>query len=292
MPRDYGSIFQTYGEVAKGSVYRGSGPSKQLKDKGRSSSTETRVTQHETRTTHESRPTHRPRHSKNERQTTFRPTESGPAPLKPATFDGKKDWRPFFLYYERMAKRYGWSDEVKLDRLVESLRDKALQYYSTLRESEEVRKLQNLKQLEGESLEELAERAQQLTLDGYPGADDLFMESLAIEAFLKATSHKDAAMLVMSTKPTSLEDALEQLNINVHSQEILFGPHRSKVRQLFQEEPPQVRATYPAKPKVSWSDKQGTPEDQCSKKLEGILKDNQTAIKNIVEANQQFWPHY
>ena len=109
--------------------------------------------------------------------------QSGPPPPKPSTFDGNQDWRPFYLQFELTAKRYGWSAEVKLDRLIELLRDKALKYFSTLTESDREdygklvgklnnrfgvsilpvtirRKLQNLKLKDGEKLEELAEHCQ------------------------------------------------------------------------------------------------------------------------------------
>ena len=55
----------------------------------------------------------------------------GPPPPKMSTFDEKLDWRPFQLQFSHIANRYGWSEEQRLDKLIELLRDKALKCYST-----------------------------------------------------------------------------------------------------------------------------------------------------------------
>jgi len=47
-----------------------------------------------------------------------------------ATYDGKTDWRPYFLQFTHIANRYKWSPEQRLDKLIECLRDKALKFYS------------------------------------------------------------------------------------------------------------------------------------------------------------------
>jgi hypothetical protein len=53
-----------------------------------------------------------------------------------STFDGvRTDWAAYIIQFERMAKRYGWSEADQLDRLCESLRDKALKFYSSLPET-------------------------------------------------------------------------------------------------------------------------------------------------------------
>ena len=155
-------------------------------------------------------------------------SDSGPPPPKAQTFNGKNDWRPFFILFERIASRYGWDEGMKLDRLVESLRDKALDYYSTLRVADRecyarlvnkmnnrfgcrdppaiIRpKLHSLKQLEDETLEELAERCQQLMVDGYPEGQDRIFDSLAVDFFCKAAINKDAVCQVLNQKLTDLE---------------------------------------------------------------------------------------
>ena len=53
-------------------------------------------------------------------------------------FDGRPDaivdWRAFSSQFTRIANRFQWTDEEKLDRLVESLRDQALVFFSRLEE--------------------------------------------------------------------------------------------------------------------------------------------------------------
>lgn len=51
--------------------------------------------------------------------------------VKLPTFDGKPEWKPYFLQFNHIAGRYGWTNNQKLDRFVECLRDKALKYYSS-----------------------------------------------------------------------------------------------------------------------------------------------------------------
>ena len=238
----------------------------------------------------------------------------GPQPPKAPTFDGKADWRPFFMQFQRTASRYEWGEDIKLDRLVESLKDKALAYYSTLTEATREnfdrlttklnsrfgmidppivcrRKLQSLKQLENETLEELAERCQRLVLDGYGEADEHFMENIAVNAFLKAVSNKDAAYMVMARRDgVDLQRALTLVKLNVCNQEILYGTTKNKIRQLGKDDQEEhmVQATYvtnrDTRPKVSWADQL----EGHLKKFDKALQDNQAIMKSMVESNQKF----
>jgi hypothetical protein len=56
---------------------------------------------------------------------------SGPTPPKMGTFTGKKDWRPYFLQFCHIANKCEWSDQDRLDKLIECLRDRALKYFTT-----------------------------------------------------------------------------------------------------------------------------------------------------------------
>jgi hypothetical protein len=40
------------------------------------------------------------------------------------TFTGKEDWRPYFLQFCHIANKYEWSDQDRLDKLIECLRDR------------------------------------------------------------------------------------------------------------------------------------------------------------------------
>ena len=108
-----------------------------------------------------------------------------------------------------------------MNRLVEPLWDKALAYYGSLWEGDRENflslttklnnrfgcwdppgtvcwRVQALKQLEESSLEELAERCQQLVMGGYSGGEDRFADSIAVDCLLKAAVNKDAALQVMN----------------------------------------------------------------------------------------------
>jgi hypothetical protein len=92
------------------------------------------------------------------------------------------------------------------------------------------RQLQELKQKDGESLEEFAERSQHLALDGFPGSGDAMVDMVAADAFIKGCSNKQAAMLAMLQRPVTIDEALEWVREASYSQQVLFGAER-KVRQ-------------------------------------------------------------
>jgi hypothetical protein len=142
---------------------------------------------------------------------------SGPTPPKMGTFTGKEDCRPVLLQFCHIANRYEWSDQDRLDKLIECLRDCALKYFTTrpklvqdnyklaCKKMEERfgckdlpnvirRQLQELCQFPEESLEEYAERAHYLAADGFPGTSDKFIQIVASDAFVKGCQDKQAAL--------------------------------------------------------------------------------------------------
>ena len=46
-------------------------------------------------------------------------------------YDGKMKWYLYLLQFEHITKKYKWSGEDKLDKLIECLRDKVLKFFST-----------------------------------------------------------------------------------------------------------------------------------------------------------------
>ncbi len=53
-------------------------------------------------------------------------------PVRVRTFDGKRSWGAYYLQFSRIAARNGCGEVDKLDKLIDSLRDKALEYLSLL----------------------------------------------------------------------------------------------------------------------------------------------------------------
>jgi hypothetical protein len=56
---------------------------------------------------------------------------SGPTSPKMGTITGKEDRHPYFLQFCHIANDYKWSDQDRLDKLIECLRDRALRYFRT-----------------------------------------------------------------------------------------------------------------------------------------------------------------
>ena len=203
----------------------------------------------------------------------------GPAPPKMSTFDGraasKMEWAPFILQFQRMANRYDWPDEEKLERLIQCLRDSALTFYSKLPERTQNnyqellermgnrfnkqeppttvrRRLQELKQGAEESLEEFAEHARRLALDGFPGAGVEVVDAVAADAFLKGCRDKSAALIAMQQRPQTVDQAAEWVKEAIHNQNVLYGEAKPRVRKVYaveeeddSEQVPKVRVTTP-----------------------------------------------
>ena len=147
-----------------------------------------------------------------------------PAPPKMSTFDGEgKTWRAFKIQFREYSRIYQWSTQTRLDRLMASLRGKALLFigkkdrserrdYKRLMKSLERRygleelPSNNRKQLlvasqeSNESLEDFAERVYTLTTDGYPEAGKELLVTLATNYFLKGHRDKYAALSVSNLR--------------------------------------------------------------------------------------------
>ena len=69
-------------------------------------------------------------------------------------------------------------------------------------------------------------------MDGYPGGEDRFADSIAMDCLLKAAANKDAALHVMDQRPRNLESTLDMLKIVIHNQERIYGAVNPKVSAL------------------------------------------------------------
>lgn len=194
---------------------------------------------------------------------------------KLSTYDGKSDWRPYYTQFKHVAKMCKWTDDTtKLQNLIVCLRENALKFYHT--RSEEVqsdlkllceslndrfgttdqphivrRKLQDAKQGSDETLNEFAERIQEMSSDGYPGSPNSFIQIVAIDSFLRGCTEKRAALVVMDKNSETLDEALKHMKCAVTNQQLIFGNKRTEVKRVTFEEPsnedqiePQVRAVY------------------------------------------------
>lgn len=92
--------------------------------------------------------------------------------------------------------------------------------------------LQQVKQKEEETLEEFAEKVHELASDGYPGAAEDVIETIAIDAFLRGCQVKRAALTTMNRQPKTLEQAKQMLKNAISNETVLLGESRGKVRQV------------------------------------------------------------
>ena len=175
------------------------------------------------------------------------------------TFTGKEDWRPYFLQFCHIANKYEWSDQDRLDKLIECLRDRALKYFTTRPKSVQDnykltckkmeerfgckdlpnvihRQLQELRQFPEESLEEYAERAQDLAVNGFPGTSDDFIQIVSTDAFLKGCKDKQAALVAMDKDPVNINRVVQLVKSAITNQKVVLGIKKADVKRVtFQE---------------------------------------------------------
>jgi hypothetical protein len=235
----------------------------------------------------------------------------GPPAPKLSTYDGKTDWRPYFIQFTNIADKYKWTSQERLDRLLQCLRDKALKFFSIKNKSgkgnyEQMcnkmnkrfgrkdlphivrRQLQDLKQEQDELLEEYAERAQEMSTDGYPDTPEEFVEIIAIDAFLKGCTDKKAALTAMDKNPATLDQALQFVKSAIANQKVILGPKRMDLKRvMFEDEVDEVNSENdPTIRAVKFTDRdnpQITKFEQRLKKTEEGLEETKTMVKDILK---------
>ena len=235
----------------------------------------------------------------------------GPPAPKLSNYDGKTDWRPYFIQFSHSADKYKWTPQERLDRLLQCLRDKALKFFSIKNKSgkgnyEQVcnkmnerfgrkdlphiirRQLQDLKQEQDELLEEYAERAQEMSTDGYPDTPEEFVEIIAIDAFLKGCTDKKAALTAMDKNPATLDQALQFVKSAIANQRVILGPKRMDLKRvMFEDEVDEVNSgNDPAIRAVKFADRdnsQMTKFELRLKKTEEGLEETRTMVKDILK---------
>lgn len=161
------------------------------------------------------------------------------------TFSGSgiPSWESFIFQFERVANRRGWRSRKKIERLLDSLTDNALEYtrkldiedYHTLKKKLRQqfskkpqpvtarRQIQYIRQQENESLEDFAHKVYSLAMDGYDRCEMDTLEDIATEAFLRGCKEKDAAIKAMEKNPTSLSKAVKYVKTSLANQKAIFG---------------------------------------------------------------------
>ena len=201
------------------------------------------------------------KHIKGHRKNKDRPRRrSPPAPKLPIFNGNSEEWRPFVFQFKEMATMQQWSKRTRLERLLGCLSGKAVSFVEKLRKDKRRDYGQLLKSLEKryglleppstirtqiqsaaqgdrESLDEWADRIYGLTLDGFPGAPDDMVESLAVEQFFRGCRDNKAALAVSQgrEKSTSIAKALKYTKQYMYSQKLLMGKMYSARQVSFGE---------------------------------------------------------
>ncbi|RXM33956.1 hypothetical protein EOD39_5080 [Acipenser ruthenus] len=165
--------------------------------------------------------------------------------VKLATYDGKEDWDSFFVPFEQVARRHGWTDSERVDKLHEHLRGAAIRYMCSL--SEHVREdysllVEQLTQRFGqkdpptavrrrlgelgqnkESSAEFVEGVRRLITLAYPGVELELQDQLAVDLFLKELRIQKVVYVIMNKDPTTLVEPQKLVEAHEHNYQATLG---------------------------------------------------------------------
>ena len=168
-----------------------------------------------------------------------------PAPPRMSTFDGEgRTWRAFKIQFREYSRIYKWNTQTRLDRLMASLRGKALLFIGKKDRSERRDYKKLMKSLERrygleelpsnhrkqllvasqestETLEDFAERVYTLTTDGYPEAGKDLVVTLATDYFLKGCRDKYAALSVSNLRLRKYSRVVSHMREFINNQRVL-----------------------------------------------------------------------
>ena len=187
---------------------------------------------------------------------------------KMPVFDGKGRWQSYLLQFQTILRMYQCRDEqIMVGKLVEALREKALDYFESLpvavrtdfvalckaMESRFGRaehgpivraKLQASSQLINEPLDEFADRVQRMATEGYSGMDGRWIQLMAVDVLLKGCLDKRSALQAMEKEPVTIQEAVEQLKRTSNYEQVLgLGPKSMRQVTQFEQVKPSLSAT-------------------------------------------------
>ena len=176
-------------------------------------------------------------------------------------YDGKVNWKVWFMQFDDIADRRRWNYTTKLGKLKELLKDDALAYFSRLplnvRESYRLlcekmnlrfgqkdtprtaqTQLFVIKQKDEEELEEWAEHCMSVSMDGWQDQSEVVAQEQAVNAFLHGARERDSALAVMDKEPASIDEAVRQMRQATTNQQTFSRSSRSgsSIRTIYMEE--------------------------------------------------------
>jgi hypothetical protein len=182
-----------------------------------------------------------------------RPQSRSPMGPKMASFSGTESWESFIFQFERLAKRRAWGKDKKLDRIIDCLRDKALEYarrskacnsYSKLvsrlekrfgvkEEPKTIQKELNFtKQQEGETLEEFSSRVYYKVMDAYPTLPENMIQGFTTDYFLRGIKDRRISEKAMDKRPKNVYEAIKYVKFCMANQKLLYGDRYNVTRKV------------------------------------------------------------
>ena len=160
----------------------------------------------------------------------------------------------FITKFHRIAKRRRWSKRKRLDRLFDCLAETALEYankskgrtsYSQLTKELGLRfdlreapvaarqTLHMMRLNDDETLEVYLERVLTIAMGGFKASDNNTVQQLATEAFLRGCKYKEAAALVFSETPQTVQEACKKVKTVLANRNAIFGTKVTFLRKAF-----------------------------------------------------------
>ena len=232
-----------------------------------------------------------------------------PAFPKLPQYDGTEDFYAFAIKFELIANSYGWSNEIRLLKLVEALTGNALRTFSWQRA--EVRnnyhllikqlkktygkvedpvlqrlELTNILQWADELVEDYGLRVCELATRAFSDVQSDIFEMLAREAFFKGCFNPEAARMAMMKEPETLTDAIQFTRKAAYNEQ-LVGHQKARVRKVtIQTDQDKVSAVPPSElTSLSRSIERmnGNIEKLCSKF--GVAQEGRTAETSVRDSS-------
>lgn len=174
---------------------------------------------------------------------------------KLSKYDGKSQWKSFYMQFETHAYLKNWTIDEKLFHLRLNMKDDALDFVScqpmTVKRNFPliVEKLErrfgkkdlpetlrsqfaHIKQKIDEPLEEWAERVQRLAQDAFAELPETFMDEQIIQRFCQGIVEKETAQYASDCHPRTIEEALRLVKAHVHNSRAIFGSRKPAVRNI------------------------------------------------------------
>lgn len=159
--------------------------------------------------------------------------------LQMPIYNGRSSWESFWVQFDMIAKKYGWSHLERNERLIFCFRDEALEFVA--QQPEDVRshptlllraieqrfgdhvfpetyraRLQNLRKQPKETIEEFASKICSMVSKAYPGLSegDLYSK-LAIEYLVHGLGDTNLEYDILSKRPVTVEQAIDMIQWHI-----------------------------------------------------------------------------